>query len=128
MIKAGGALPFLIAPRRGKIYPAGQQKGDSGVMADHHFEAQRSTLFDALYIPSGAESAKTLKSNGRCIHWVREAFGHLKTIGAIGEGTSVQLGLVSICADSLHQVSRSWHALSKPKCPRSASRVYKIAT
>ncbi|VDB85012.1 unnamed protein product [Peniophora sp. CBMAI 1063] len=89
MLKAGGAVPFLIAPRRGKIFPAGQQKGDSGVMADHHFEGQRSTMFDALYIPSGTESAKTLMSNGRCIHWVREAFGHLKTIGAIGDGIEV---------------------------------------
>ncbi|VDB85010.1 unnamed protein product [Peniophora sp. CBMAI 1063] len=86
---AGGAVPFLIAPRRGKIYPAGQQKGDAGVMADHHFEGQRSTMFDALIIPSGAESAKALLSSGRCIHWVREAFGHLKTIGAIGEGIEV---------------------------------------
>ncbi|KZV72231.1 catalase-domain-containing protein [Peniophora sp. CONT] len=89
LLTAGGAVPFLIAPRRGKIYPAGQKKGDAGVMADHHFEGQRSTMFDALIIPSGAENAKTLLSNGRCIHWVREAFGHLKTIGAIGEGIEV---------------------------------------
>ncbi|KAH0583518.1 Catalase-1 [Termitomyces sp. J132] len=80
-----GATPFLIGPRRGEV------KADSGpsVFVDHHFEGQRSTLFDALFIPSGAHSAKTLATNGRTIHWVREAFGHCKAIGAIGSGVSI---------------------------------------
>ncbi|KAJ7741824.1 catalase-like domain-containing protein [Mycena metata] len=87
MLGAAGAVPFLIGPRRGKIYPAGQAiGGDGGVLVDHHFEGQRSTMFDALLIPSGKESADMLMASGRCIHWIREAFGHLKTIGAIGEG------------------------------------------
>lgn len=86
-IKASLALPFVIGPRRGKVYPAGQTPGTGeGIQADHHYEGMRSTLFDALLIPSGLECAKALASNGRCIHWVREAFGHLKAIGAIGEG------------------------------------------
>ncbi|TRM59880.1 catalase-like domain-containing protein [Schizophyllum amplum] len=89
-LKSAGAVPFLIGPRRGKIYPAGQTVGaGEGIMADHHFEGQRSTLFDALFIPSGREAAESLVSNGRCIHWVREAFGHLKALGAIGEGVAV---------------------------------------
>ncbi|KAL1733019.1 catalase-like domain-containing protein [Schizophyllum commune] len=89
-LKSAGAVPFLIGPRRGKIYPAGTTVGaEGGIMADHHFEGQRSTLFDALFIPSGREAADALVSNGRCIHWVREAFGHLKAIGAIGEGVAV---------------------------------------
>lgn len=77
------AFTFIIGPRRGKIYPAGY---DDGVIADHHFEGQRSTLFDAIFIPSGAEHAMALASDGRVLHWVREAFGHCKVIGAIGEG------------------------------------------
>jgi catalase len=43
-------------------------------------------LFDALFIAPGAKSAETLKKDGRVIHWVREAFGHCKIIGAVGEG------------------------------------------
>jgi len=90
LLKAGGAVPFLIGPRRGAIYPAGKEiGGEGGVVVDHHFEGQRSTMFDALLIPSGAQSAETLKANGRCIHWIREAFGHLKAIGGIGEGVDV---------------------------------------
>ncbi|KAK7026329.1 catalase [Favolaschia claudopus] len=90
LLKAGGAVPFMIGPRRGKIWPAGKSfGGEGGVLMDHHFEGQRSTLFDALLIPSGQQSADTLVASGRCIHWVREAFGHLKAIGAVGEAISV---------------------------------------
>jgi catalase len=88
-IKTLGALPFVIGPRRGPIYPAGQEESKSegsGLEADHHLEGMRSTMFDALFIPSGANCALTLASNGRAIHWVMEAFGHLKAIGAVGEG------------------------------------------
>ncbi|KAF7347072.1 Catalase [Mycena venus] len=74
----------------GRYTPAGKEVGsDGGVVVDHHFEGQRSTMFDALLIPFGKESADMLKASGRCIHWAREAFGHLKAIGAIGEGVEV---------------------------------------
>lgn len=86
-VSASGALPFFIGPRRGDIYPKGQTPGKGeGLFVDHHFEGQRSTLFDALFIPGGLEHVRTLASNGRAIHWVLEAFGHLKAIGAVGEG------------------------------------------
>lgn len=82
-MKLGSASTFIIGPRRGKISGA---SGTTSVMADHHFEGQRSTLFDALFIAPGSKSAETLKKDGRVIHWVREAFGHCKVIGALGEG------------------------------------------
>lgn len=86
ILAAEKAKAFVIGPHRGKIYAKGQQVGSgAGVVADHHFEGQRSTLFDALYIPSG-EHGKTLMTNGRVIHWIREAFGHCKAIAAVGEG------------------------------------------
>ena len=83
VMKLGSASTFVIGPRRGKIIDA---TGTVSVLADHHFEGQRSTLFDALFVAPGAESAEVLKKDGRVIHWVREAFGHCKTIGAVGEG------------------------------------------
>lgn len=48
----------------------------------------RSTLFDSVFIPGGADSVATLRKNGRALHWVREAFGHLKAIGATGEAVA----------------------------------------
>jgi len=83
-IKAGGALSFVIGPRRGQIKTS---SGTATVEADHHYEGQRSTMFDAFFIPPGAQSVGTMAQDGRVVHWVREAFGHCKTIGAIGEGT-----------------------------------------
>ncbi|KAF8626349.1 hypothetical protein AX15_005006 [Amanita polypyramis BW_CC] len=80
----------LIGPRQGKIFAAGESVGSGeGLVADHHFEGQRSTMFDAVLIPSGEEHANALTKTGRVIHWIREAFGHCKVIGAIGEAVSV---------------------------------------
>lgn len=89
MLGSQKATTWIIGPRRGTIYETLDDKPDeTGLVADHHFEGQRSTLFDAIYIPSGAEHARTLSESGRVLHWIREAFGHCKTIGAIGEGKS----------------------------------------
>lgn len=89
-LKSSGAFPFTIAPRRSEIFPSGVDHTPGlGVKPDHHLEGARSTLFDALLVPGGAESIKTLQQSGRAIHWVREAFGHLKVIGATEE--AVQL-------------------------------------
>ncbi|KAF9036558.1 catalase [Panaeolus papilionaceus] len=84
-LAAAKAITWIIGPRRASVKSEGEGEG---LVADHHFEGQRSTAFDALYIPSGAEHAKSLVGNGRAIHWIREAFGHCKAIGAIGQGNS----------------------------------------
>ncbi|KAF9484933.1 catalase [Pholiota conissans] len=89
IISSGQATMWIIGPRRGNILAAGQDAGKgSGVVADHHYEGQRSTLFDAIYIPSG-EHSKSLITNGRVIHWIREAFGHCKAIAACGTAVPV---------------------------------------
>jgi len=86
LITGAGALPFVIGPRRGKV-----KSSTTGISVDahHHFEDQRSTLFDAIFIPGGSEHARALMTNGRVNHWIKEAFGHCKAIGAVGEGATV---------------------------------------
>ncbi|OAK97671.1 catalase-domain-containing protein [Phaeosphaeriaceae sp. SRC1lsM3a] len=84
-LTAAGALPFTISPRRNNIFADGEDKSSGGVKADHHLEGMRSTMFDSIFVPGGAKSVETLRKNGRAVHWVREAFGHLKAIGATGE-------------------------------------------
>jgi catalase len=84
-LTAAGAFVYTIGPRRQPVIPS---SGGKGVFPEHHFEAFRSTGFDTLYIPGGDHVATLLK-NGRVIHWVREAFGHLKAIGATGEGVAL---------------------------------------
>lgn len=88
-LTAAKAMPFTIAPKRSAIYAAGESKDStSAVKPDHHLEGMRSTMFDSIFVPGGAESVETLRKNGRALHWVREAYAHLKAIGATGEGVS----------------------------------------
>ena len=85
-LKTSSALPFIIAPRRSEVFPAGVDKiPGNGIKPDHHLEGMRSTMFDAVFVPGGAESVNTLSKSGRALHWVREAFGHLKPISGTGE-------------------------------------------
>lgn len=96
-LSAAGALPFTISPRRNKIFAAGEDKNTGkGVVADHHLEGMRSTMFDSVFVPGGADSIATLRKNGRAVHWVREAFGHLKAIGATGEAVDFVRDAVGI--------------------------------
>lgn len=84
-LSAAGAFCFTIGPKRQPVKPAG---GGNGIAPDHHFEGMRSTMFDSLYIPGG-DHVKTLLKQGRVIHWIREAFGHCKAIGATGEAVEL---------------------------------------
>lgn len=85
-ISACSALPFVIGPRRGAITSGA---GVASLKADHHYEGQRSTMFDAVVVPPGAGAAAAMAQDGRVVHWIREAFGHCKPIGAIGEGVAL---------------------------------------
>lgn len=84
VLTAAGAFPSTIGPRRQPV----ASSGGKTVTPDHHFEGMRSTLFDSLYIPGGTH-IDTLVKQGRVVHWVREAFGHCKPIGATGEGVKL---------------------------------------
>jgi catalase len=84
LLSAAGAVVFTIGPKRQPVKSA----GGKSVAPDHHFEGMRSTIFDSLYIPGG-EHVRSLMKEGRVVHYIREAFGHCKAIGATGE--AVQL-------------------------------------
>ena len=46
-------------------------------------------MYDAVIVPGGAESADTLKEMDLAVQFVMEAYGHAKTVGALGEGAMV---------------------------------------
>lgn len=46
-------------------------------------------MFDSIFVPGGADSVATLRKTGRALHWVREAFAHLKAIGAVDEAVDL---------------------------------------
>ncbi|EJD46032.1 catalase [Auricularia subglabra TFB-10046 SS5] len=92
-ISASRALPFVVGPRRGVVKNG---SGSGGLKADAHFEGQRSTLFDAVVVPPGAAASSALAQDGRAVHWLREAFGHCKAIGAVGEGIALVRGSLGL--------------------------------
>ncbi|GAB5594000.1 catalase 1 [Umbelopsis nana] len=100
-LKAAGALTLIIGPRRGKIKSANQQEtatepepstpseDEHGLHADFSLFTAKSTMFDAIVIPGGAQSVETLRQNGEAIQWINEAYKHSKTIGAFGDAVAL---------------------------------------
>ncbi len=80
-----GAQPKVLAPRLGNIRTL-----DGGTVAvDHTIVTTPSVVFDAVYVPAGAESATSLRANGDAVHFVLEAYKHGKAIAAAGEGVQL---------------------------------------
>ena len=64
-IKAAQTLPFVISTKRSPIYADGESKNSSeGVIPDYQYDGQRSTMFDATFIPGGSR-IKNIKPNGQ---------------------------------------------------------------
>ncbi|KAL2019057.1 hypothetical protein VTK56DRAFT_10161 [Thermocarpiscus australiensis] len=131
-ISAGLAIPLVIGPKRSKITAA----NDAGsTQPHHHLEGFRSTMVDAIFIPGGEGSVRTLAKNGRALHWIREAFGHLKTIGATGEAVDLvnkAIGLPEVSVSDSGEVQDSYGVVTlrdvKPVSLRHAVQVAKGAT
>lgn len=131
-ITAAQALPFVIGTKRSPIFAEGESKDNSkGVVPDHQYDGQRSTMFDATFIPGGSH-IKSFKANGQLRHWVSESFGHLKAIGATGEGAQFVKEVLGSAVDV--QVSSSgspveWYGVvtaSGPQKPENFSEGARI--
>jgi catalase len=77
-----GAVCELLAATDGEVQAANGAQVD----VTRAMPTMASVLYDAVLVPGGAESARTLKSDGLAVHFVAEAFKHGKAIGAIDEG------------------------------------------
>ncbi|WP_017654320.1 catalase [Fortiea contorta] len=84
-LKDAGAEAEIVAKFKGKIKSADGQE----IEVDKTFLTSASPLFDAVYVPGGAESVKALKMNGDALHFIHEAFKHCKAIAATGEGVDL---------------------------------------
>jgi catalase len=78
-----GAIPEVLAPTAG-----GTLSGGSGgeVAVDRSFTSVASVLYDAVVVPCGPRSVETLGSDGYALHFVTEAYKHLKAVAAFGVG------------------------------------------
>jgi len=77
-----GAQPEILAPRDGTVRAA----DGAAVQVTRSLPTVDSVLYDAVVVPGGAESVRTLSRDGKAVHFVTEAYKHYKAIGALGEG------------------------------------------
>lgn len=81
-LAAEGAQSKIVAPHGGKLAGAKSME----IPVDHSLLTTGSVLFDAVYIPGGAESVAALKMDADALHFIREAYKHCKSIAASSEG------------------------------------------
>ena len=78
-----GAIVEVLAPRAGGALSG----GDGGELAvDRAINTMASVLYDAVVVPCGPDSVATLADDGYAVHFVTEAYKHLKAVGAFGAG------------------------------------------
>jgi catalase len=84
-LAAQHAIVEVIGPVLG---PVASDKGEA-VEADKTYKTAASVFYDAIFIPGGEASMKTLEQSGDAIHFIQEAYKHCKAIAAIGEAVNL---------------------------------------
>ncbi|OMC16512.1 catalase HPII [Mycolicibacter heraklionensis] len=81
-----GAVAEVLAPTAG-----GELTGGSGgrLKVDRAFTTMASVLYDAVVVPCGPDAVQTLAGDGYAMHFITEAYKHLKVIGAFGAGVDL---------------------------------------
>ncbi len=81
-----GAIVEVLAPTAGGTL-AGGSGGELAV--DRAITTMASVLYDAVVVPCGPDSVETLSKDGYAMHFVSEAYKHLKAVGAFGSGVDL---------------------------------------
>jgi len=84
-LKNAGATSEVIAPHLGTL----QNTSGGQVQINQRLMDVASVLYDAVYIPGGADAINAMKTNGDYIHFVQEAFKHYKAIAGAGEASTL---------------------------------------
>lgn len=83
-LRSRGAVPEVLAPRDGQVQTAG---GTANV--DRAITTVASVVYDAVMVPGGAQSSRTLMDDGYVVHFVTEAYKHHKVLAATGDGIAL---------------------------------------
>ena len=75
-LSGAGAVVEVIAPRQGFI----QTAEGAAIEVDKSFLTTASVLYDAVYVPGGANSVIALQNEPDAIHFLNEAWRHCKAI------------------------------------------------
>lgn len=81
-----GAVPEVLAPTAGGTL-AGGSGGELAV--DRAYTTMASVLYDAVVVPCGPRAITALTGDGYALHFVTEAYKHLKPVGAFGAGVDL---------------------------------------
>ncbi|MBA3649398.1 MAG: catalase [Chitinophagales bacterium] len=81
---SGGAMVDIIAPRGILV-----TESNNTIKADKTLLTVSSVLYDAVFVPGGANSVATLEAEADAIHFLNEAFKHCKPIAAQGDARQV---------------------------------------
>lgn len=81
-----GAIAEVLAPKAGGTL-AGGSGGELAV--DRAITTMSSVLYDAVVVPCGPDSVATLGADGYAMHFITEAYKHLKAVAAFGAGVDL---------------------------------------
>ena len=93
-LKAEGAHAKLLGPTSAPVKTA-----DGKLLpVDASMEGMPSVVFDAVFVPGGAASIKALSGDGVALHYLLEAYKHLKAIALHGDAKQL-LDVLHLQAD-----------------------------
>ena len=96
-----GATVKIIAPISGEI----NSLQGKAIVVDHSLPTVGSVQFDAVFIPGGIDSAKTLCLNAHAVLFVNEAYKHGKAIAAADDGALLISKAAHSCEADNHTYS-----------------------
>jgi catalase len=108
-LAAEGAHAKLLGPTSAPVKTA-----DGKTLAvDASMEGMPSVIFDAVFVPGGADSIKALSGDGVALHYLLEAYKHLKAIALHGDAKQLQ-DLLKLEADDGLLQGKDVPGLTKP--------------
>lgn len=108
-LKAEGAHAKVLGPTSAPVKTA----DGKALPVDASMEGMPSIAFDAVFVPGGAASIKTLSADGVALHYLLEAYKHLKAIALHGDAKQLQ-DLLKLEADAGLVQGADVAALTKP--------------
>jgi len=108
-LEAEGAHAKLLGPTSAPVKTA----DGKALPVDASMEGMPSIAFDAVFVPGGAASITALSGDGVALHYLLEAYKHLKAIALHGEAKQLQ-DLLKLDADAGLLQGADVGALTKP--------------
>ncbi|VEF06398.1 hydroperoxidase II [Pseudomonas fluorescens] len=108
-LEAEGAHAKVLGPTSAPVKTA----DGKALPVDASMEGMPSIAFDAVFVPGGAASITALSGDGVALHYLLEAYKHLKAIALQGEAKQLQ-DLLKLDADAGLLQGKDVTALTKP--------------